>query len=139
EYYGTIAFPDVNGDGRADLCGRGAGGVWCATSTGGSFTNLSLWNSSFSDGNGWNTGPEYYETLQFPDVTGDGRADVCGRGAGGIWCAASTGSSFVDIALWNSSFSDANGWNAGPEYHGTLQFPDVNGDGKADVCGRGGF
>jgi hypothetical protein len=138
QYYETLAYPDVNGDGKADVCGRGGAGVYCAISNGTSFVGSALWSSSFSDANGWNIGPEYYSTIAFPDVNDDGKADVCGRGGGGVYCAISNGTSFVGNALWGSSFSDANGWNLGPEYYSTLTFPDVNGDGKADVCGRGG-
>src|SRR6185436_1715503 len=44
---------------------------------------LAVWSDRFSDGNGWNSGPEHYSTIQYVDVTGDGRADVCGRGSSG--------------------------------------------------------
>jgi hypothetical protein len=125
----------VNGDGKADVCGRGAKGVVCALSNGGSFGGVSVWESSFSDANGW-AAAQYYSTIQFPDINGDGKADVCGRGAKGVVCALSNGGSFGGVSVWQSSFSDANGW-AAAQYYSTIQFPDVNGDGKADVCGRG--
>jgi len=35
-------------------------------------------------------------------------------------------------------FSDAKGWKD-PAYYSTIQFPDINGDGIAGVCGRGTF
>ena len=137
EYYRTLQFPDVNGDGKADVCGRGGNGIWCATSTGRRFNNIALWIADFDDARGWRD-EAYYSTIQFPDVNGDGKADVCGRGSAGIRCALSTGSSFTGVKLWNSNFSDAAGWNGGPQYYSTIRFPDVNGDHKADVCGRGG-
>jgi len=31
------------------------------------------------------------QTLQFGDINGDHRAEVCGRGSAGIWCATSVG------------------------------------------------
>jgi hypothetical protein len=136
KYYSTIRFPDLNGDGKADVCGRGGAGIWCALSNGTSFVGSSLWASAFSDANNWDE-YQYYSTLEFPDVDGDGKADVCGRGSGGIWCARSNGTSFTGLAPWTSFFSDAGGWDAGPKYYGTIQFPDLNHDGKADVCGRG--
>jgi hypothetical protein len=134
QYYSTIQFPDLNNDGKADVCGRGIGGIYCALSTGSSFGPLSLWNGDFSDGSGW-AAPEYYSTLQFPDLNKDGSADVCGRGTGGVWCALSTGTSFGSATLWESTFSDANGW-AAPEYNSTIQYTDVTNDGKADLCAR---
>jgi hypothetical protein len=137
-YWGTIAYPDINGDGKADVCGRGGGGINCAISTGSSFSNVTIWRDNFSDANGWNSDQAFWGTIQYPDVNGDGKADVCGRGGGGINCAISTGSSFSAVTIWRDNFSDANGWKGDPAYWTTIQYPDVNGDGKADVCGRGG-
>ena len=137
QYYSTIRYANVDGDSahRADVCGRGVGGIWCAVSNGSSFTGLANWQAAFSDANGWSA-PQYDSTIQFPDLNGDGKADVCGRGIAGINCALSNGSSFGASTLWNGDFSDASGW-AAPQYYSTIQFPDVNGDGRADVCGRG--
>ena len=136
-YYTTIQFPDVNGDGRADVCGRGAAGISCALSTGTGFTTAALWSAAFDDVTGWGTSPAYYGTIRFPDLDGDHRADVCGRGVAGVICARSTGASFGPVTVWASAFGDAGGWNAGPWYYATIQFADLDGDGRADVCGRG--
>ena len=136
-YYATVQFVDVNGDGKADVCGRGAGGLACALSTGAAFaTTATLQTTWFNDASGWGASAAYYATIQFADVNGDKKADVCGRGVGGIYCSLSAGTSFGSFDLWQPDFSDANGWKAGPAYYATIQFPDVNGDGKADVCGR---
>ncbi len=137
EYYSTIRFPDLNGDGRADVCGRGTGGLVCALGTGSSFGAATTWSAAFSDANGWVAGPEYYATIRFPDLNNDGRADVCGRGTGGVVCALSTGTGFGAATTWSAAFSDANGWKADPAFYSTVRFPDLNNDGRADVCGRG--
>jgi uncharacterized protein (DUF2141 family) len=137
-YYSTIQYPDINGDGLADICGRGVPGIQCGLSTGTTFGTLSTWCTDPSDGNGWNTlGPAYYSTIQFPDVNGDGKADMCERATGGIQCALSDGTTFGAISVWQADFSDAGKWNTSPSYYSTIQFPDINGDGMADVCGRG--
>lgn len=133
-YYRSIKYPDINNDGRADVCGRGAGGIWCATSTGTAFTGMALRQTTFSDAGGWKEA-KYSSTIQYPDLNGDKRADVCGRGAGGVWCATSNGSTFGSATVWSTGFNDASGWNLEPHYS-TLSFPDLNGDTRADICGR---
>src|ERR1044071_3894422 len=57
------------------------------------------------------------------DLNGDGKADVCGRGAGGIHCARSVTSAFGTTTIWQSHFSDAAGWNSSPAYYSTIRFP----------------
>jgi MYXO-CTERM domain-containing protein len=132
QYYATIQMADVNGDGKADVCGRGATGFECWLSTGTAF-GARLSTASMSDSTGWNS-PEYYTTIQMADVNGDGNADVCGRGASAFLCVLSTGTAFSS-SISAQAFTNASGWSAS-EYYGTIQMADVNGDGKADVCGR---
>jgi hypothetical protein len=135
-YYSSIQLADLNNDNFADVCGRASGGIVCALSTGTAFGAVSVWQSAYSDPNGWSGGPEYYSTIRFPDLDGDHKADVCGRAPGGIVCALSTGTAFGPVSVWHSAYSDPNGWNGGPQVYSTIQFPDLNGDGFADVCGR---
>lgn len=73
---------DLNGDGRPDVCGVGQGGVVCSLSTGHGFTKATTWLASEGiDAAGWRR-----ETLRLVDVSGDGRADLCGQGREGIAC-----------------------------------------------------
>lgn len=138
-YWSTIQFPDLNADGKSDVCGRSWQGIVCALSAGTSWGPVSLWTASFSDQDIWASHPSYYETIRFPDVNGDGKADVCGRGIAGIYCALRqpNSNSFGPLTLWASAYSDANLWKSHPSYYGTIQFADLNADGKDDVCGRG--
>jgi hypothetical protein len=132
----AIRLGDVNGDGLADVCGRGSGGVWCALSNGREFGAATEWMPLYSDANGW-ADPVYADTIQLGDVNGDGRADLCGRGAAGVRCSLSTGTSFGKTAdVWSAAYSDANGWN-NAIYSGTIRLADINGDKRADLCGRG--
>jgi hypothetical protein len=135
-YWETIRFPDVNGDGYADVCGRAKDGMRCGLSSLCSFGKTTSYSSGFSDADGWKSNEFYWRTIQFPDLNGDKKADVCGRFADGIFCGLSNGAKFETISKWTESFSDATAWNLYPSYWQTIRFPDVNGDGKADVCGR---
>jgi hypothetical protein len=136
-YYGSIRFADVDGDGYPDVCGRGNAGIWCALNDQkGHFGPKSLWlASNFGNDQGWGA-PQYGTTMQLGDVNGDGRADICGRGANGVLCALSTGTGFLPASLWSTEFSDAAGWSQ-VAYYGSLRLADVDGDGRADLCGRG--
>ena len=134
-YGTTMMFADINGDGKADVCGRGGAGVYCELSTGTGFGPVYLASPDFSDAQGWNQ-PAYYTSLRLADVNGDGRPDLCGRGSGGIVCALNNGNgTFAPARQWEGSFTDAAGWNQA-QYGTTIMFADINGDGRADVCGR---
>jgi len=133
QYYSTIQFADVDGDGKMDACARAAAGITCELSTGTSFTTT-ITGPAWSDAAGWNK-PQYYGTIQFVDVDGDGKADVCGRGASGVVCELSDGKSFSKGEVKGPAWSDAENW-ASPEYESTIRFGDVDGDGRLDVCGR---
>jgi RHS repeat-associated protein len=143
-YYRTIQFPDVNGDGRSDLCARTSAGIRCHLSTGTAFDVGTAWvGPAWSTANGWGD-PKYYSTIQYPDINGDGKADVCGRGAAGMHCHLAIGSArvtgvtkyaFNTIAILNPTPSDANGFGV-PQYYSTIQFADINGDGRDDLCWR---
>jgi len=137
-YWQTIQYADLNGDKKADVCGRGGNGLVCALSTGSGFGAPSLWTSNYSDAFGWNSSSAYWQTIQYADLNGDKKADVCGRGGDGILCALSTGSGFGTPSLWTSNYSDAFGWNSSSAYWQTIQYADLDGDKMADVCGRGG-
>ncbi|MEB2313126.1 MAG: GH25 family lysozyme [Sorangiineae bacterium] len=132
EYYTTIQFGDINGDGKADVCARAIAGITCALSNGAGF-DPSFDGPAWGDAANWNK-PQYYHTIQFADVNGDGKDDLCARSSAGITCALSRGQSF-GAELAGPAWSDANGW-ALPEYMETIRFADLDGDGKADVCGR---
>ena len=132
----TLEFPDLNGDGKRDVCGRAMGGLYCALSNGSSFGTPSFWTSAYSDAEGWSASASLWQTLKFPDLNRDGRQDVCGRAMGGLYCALSNGGSFGTPSFWTSAYSDVEGWNSSASYWQTLKFPDLNGDGKQDACGR---
>src|SRR5262249_1227852 len=120
-YYPTIQFGDVNGDGKADVCGRSATAFECWLSDGKSFPTHIV-GPDLSDAKGWNQ-PEFGSTIQVADVNDDGEGDVCGRDFYGVGCWLSTGAAFstrVDGPRWG----DTNGW-AAPQYYTSIRFLDV--------------
>jgi VCBS repeat protein/GlcNAc-PI de-N-acetylase len=139
QYGSTIQLGDINGDGKADVCGRGPNGVQCATaSAGAGFADTRPWSlrNDFSDADGWSAGAAYYGSIRLADINGDGKADVCGRNAGGLVCAIANGAGF-DVAqpVTLQAYSDGLGWS-GAAYGATIQFADLGHDGRRDVCGR---
>src|SRR2546423_11257971 len=75
----------------------------------------------------------------FADVNGDGMADVCARLTTGEKCAVATGNGFTYPAGFDSNatgqhiFQNDSYCQYTPK---TIRFADVNGDGRADVCGQ---
>src|SRR3954447_10145194 len=130
---GTMSFPDLNADGLADICARARNGVVCAFGTGSGF-GPEFDGPPFSNAGGWN-GSGRFATISYPDLDGDGRADICGRAATGIVCARFDGLKFSSLKNTLLAWSDAAGWTAASS-HVTIAFPDLNGDGLADACGR---
>lgn len=132
KYYSTIRFADINGDGGDDVCGRGPDGIECYVSTPTGF-GPRITGPTLSDDSGWG-GIDHYGTIRFGDVNGDGKADVCARAAAGMRCWLSDGAGFpsrIDGPVW----SDAEGWDQ-VRFWSTIQLADIDGDGRADLCGR---
>jgi hypothetical protein len=134
---------DVNNDGRADVCGRNGVGIECGLNDGmGNFGSATLWTiQEFSDAALWFNDASG-STLQFADLNGDGFNDVCGRGASGMICMLNTAGvgfeGFEEAHHWSDTgdFSDDEGWGDVAAHYGSIDLGDINGDGRADVCGR---
>jgi murein DD-endopeptidase MepM/ murein hydrolase activator NlpD len=121
----TFRLGDVDGDGDLDLCARANAGVRCARWDGAAHTDR-FDGPAWSDEAGWAT-LERARSMRLADVTGDGRADLCGRDAGGLVCHPSTGDGFGPAVRWEGT-ADADGGLllAGPACG------DGDGDGRAD-------
>jgi hypothetical protein len=131
--WSTIRLVDVNGDGKADLCARTTTDFRCHLSKGSSFEAARI-GPALSDASGW-WRYSYYSTIRIADIDGDGDRDLCARGASKVSCWPWTGNGF-GAAISGPAWSDAAGWGD-PSHFRTIRLADVNGDGKADLCGRG--
>lgn len=92
KYRDTIQADDVDGDGDAELLGRGELGMLTAalepdtsTPVDGDYVWQSQGNgaSPFPNSQGWDQ-PQYYDTIQTADLDGDGDAELLGRAQGGL-------------------------------------------------------
>jgi hypothetical protein len=133
-YFLTIQTGDVNGDGRAELLGRGISGIeaWRYDDAAG-WTQLPD-GPAWSDASGWDAA-QYVLTIQTGDIDGDERAELLGRDASGIeaW-------RYDDATGWTQlpdgpAWSYASGWDDHQNYR-TIQTGDINGDGQAELLAR---
>ena len=128
---------DVNGDGKADIIGFGAAGVYYSLSTGSAFAApvfaLANYGTSAAAG-GWSTFDTY--PREVADVNGDGKADIIGFGAAGVYLSLSTGAGFTAPVFVLANYGTAaGGWTSYNVY--PRKMGDLNGDGKADIIGFG--
>ncbi|MGH7283512.1 MAG: FG-GAP repeat domain-containing protein, partial [Polyangiaceae bacterium] len=122
QFFTTIQFADIDGNGKADLCARAAAGVICELSDGNAFST-EVTGPAWTSAGGWDAA-QYDATIGFADIDGDGLDDVCGRAAAGLVCARSQGTSFADAApgpVW----SDDEGWSK-EEYYSSIRYSGAN-------------
>lgn len=143
-----IYYPDINGDGLADLCYRSdALGIYCYYGT--SEGSQNQWKFAFSTGicaNGsqgfgkCETRDDNFPTIQFVDINGDGMSDLTYRGDYGMRVWLSTGSGFVNKTGSPGDICKNGSGSYGGCYsensYLTVGFGDFNGDGKPDLTYR---
>jgi hypothetical protein len=105
------------------LVGRGQNGleVWNLETD--LWNQVTFTNPIMTDADGWDK-PEYYSTIQFADIDGDGIEELLARGQTGLqaWKVKDNGdSTFTWVPLPNGpAWSDANGWNQ-VQYYSSIQ------------------
>ncbi|UUR08106.1 beta strand repeat-containing protein [Sphingomonas glaciei] len=126
---------DVNGDGKADLIGFGAGGTLVALGNGdGSFGTAALVLANFGVQQGWTSDNASHRTVA--DVNGDGADDIIGFGSAGVLVALARGDgTFGETQLVLLDFGREQGWSNQNSF--ARDVADVNGDGRADIVGFG--
>ena len=128
-HHGTLRFGDVDGDGRSDVCARGAEGVDCGL--GGAEGFEVRWTGPrWSDASGFDS-LSRWSTLRLADVSGDGRDDLCARTPEGFRCALAGDAGFESTTTGPAM--DEPAWDT-PAVFSTLRMGDVDGDGRADAC-----
>ncbi|MEZ4248529.1 MAG: peptidoglycan DD-metalloendopeptidase family protein [Polyangiales bacterium] len=132
--YAPPTTTDVNADGRADVCGRGYGGVWCHFATDDGWSEKTATRPAWSDPNGWND-VDNYATFRMGDLNDDGHADLCARANAGVVCHLGGPDGFAEEGANWRALSDDAGWDA-PRHYLTIRLADVNGDGRDDLCAR---
>ncbi|MBY3093322.1 hypothetical protein HFO72_21355 [Rhizobium laguerreae] len=83
----SISYADVNGDGKADICGREASGYQCHLSDNTGFSLTPIAGAALTDTfeGDWRIS-RYFSTLRMVDVRATGHPDVCGRTNMGLQC-----------------------------------------------------
>ncbi|TQV82588.1 hypothetical protein FKG94_07600 [Exilibacterium tricleocarpae] len=139
--YNSIRFIDMNIDGLADIVYRSDDGVriWYATGDGfvpGAISRICAnGNNSNNDCRSSN-----FSSLAYPDIDGDGYNDLCYRSNQGIRCHFGGIDGFDETAGIVTEIcanaSSSNGVCNDADNHKTIQYKDMNADGKADIVYR---
>lgn len=139
-----IRYPDVNGDGRADVCYRSDSGIRCYAGTATGFdlsaplVSTTICKNGGGSGDGVCNDSDNFQTIDYPDVDGDGKADLVYRGDQGVQLWLSSSSPFgthVSYTFCANGSSQFGSCDSSDNIY-TIRFPDINGDGRADVCFR---
>jgi len=103
--YATLRMGDVNGDRRDDLCVRVGEAIDCWIAGRDGQLDERVNGPALPDADGWGD-PLAYGSIRLADITGDGRADLCGRTGEGLSCWISDGRGFPEqrrIPVWRDS------------------------------------
>lgn len=138
----SIRYPDIDGDGRADLCFRADAGIRCYLANGTSWNLNSPVATTICADTGTTSGicndADNYDTIAWSDFNGDGRDDLVYRGDQGVRIWFSTGSGFTGPVVTDicANGSTAYGTCNDSDNLYSLRYPDLNGDSRADLCIR---
>jgi RHS repeat-associated protein len=148
----TVRLIDINGDGQTDLCGSGgtpgttnsplARRLHCHLQIGRDANHL----PQYSAATPWQTeqtrlGADWWDdtfaaSFRWTELNADGLADICYRQGDDYRCALNTGVSFTEAVSWSQIDSS---WGSDQDladntHLGSLMMPDLDQDGRADLC-----
>jgi peptidoglycan/xylan/chitin deacetylase (PgdA/CDA1 family) len=93
-----------------------------------------VWQSEFSDTPGGWADPGLYSSIRYVDIDSDGYTDVCARTFAGIACGLNNRAGRFGLLTTRLSSSQLQGLPLDDLHSRTIQFADVNGDARPDVC-----
>ena len=139
QYFATMRVGDVDGDGKAELVGRGADGaqIWWFDTVAATWISLCINQCNWTDANGWGD-VSRAQTLRLADVNGDDVCELIARNQTGleVWQYDPSSGSCQLLVANGCNWTDAAGWNQ-PQYYSTILCADINGDDIAEIIGRG--
>ncbi|MCA9640701.1 MAG: VCBS repeat-containing protein, partial [Myxococcales bacterium] len=127
----TIRLADVDGDGRADLCARESEALRCYLFDGTGFSKRLDGPALPAPGM---QSRSALASIRMADLDGDGKSDFCVASESGMECWLATDGGF-DRQVLGPKLPATDGWHK-PDSYRTLRFGDINGDNRADICGR---
>ncbi|MCB9585299.1 MAG: VCBS repeat-containing protein [Polyangiaceae bacterium] len=129
--WSTIRLADVDGDGRADLCARESEALRCYLFDGTGFSKRLDGPALPAPGM---QSRSALASIRMADLDGDGKSDFCVASESGMECWLATDGGF-DRQVLGPKLPATDGWHK-PDSYRTLRFGDINGDNRADICGR---
>ena len=136
-YYLTIQFADIDGEKGDELLGRMPDGLRAYKWNGFGWNPLST-NTTFTDEAGWKAA-QYYTTIHTAKLKGGQAAQVVARGAAGIYASTYASNAWSPLEQTTTLALEDDPWAASASYYGSIQAGDVDGDGSADLIGRGPY
>jgi hypothetical protein len=131
----TLQTADVDGNGAAELLGRGSDGLHTWRWTDG-WAEVGSVLGTLADANGW-VKPDQYATIQTGDLDGDRKAELLARNSAGMLVWRWNGGGWTELSAGVPALAD-DPW-AKQQHYETLQTGDPDGNGRADLLGRGVF
>ena len=125
---------DMNGDGKMDIVGFGADGVYVSLKKGANFDSPIRWTSEFTNSTVWHSKKHLRYLI---DINNDGLPDIAGFGENGVYVSLNTQTGFKSSEKWHDKFgfsAISDNWKV--EYDMRM-FHDLNNDGFPDILGFG--